>query len=115
MKSQNFYPESNVRIRDIEEKTRLLKDRVLLIGNNLVETREKYNKDISSLKSDLELLKKDIKKIKDNMQRIYEETESFARKDDLAILERQFKMFEPLKLARTEDAKKMLNTKPQKI
>ena len=33
--------ENNLKIRDLEEKQRILKDRVLLIGQNLIDSKEK--------------------------------------------------------------------------
>ncbi len=36
--------ETNIRIRNLEERQRLLKSRLLLIGQNLIEMREEQNK-----------------------------------------------------------------------
>ena len=43
MQSENesFWTNMNVRFRDLEEKNRMLRDRILLIGQNLIETKEK--------------------------------------------------------------------------
>lgn len=45
------------KLRDLEEKQRMIKDRLLLIGQNLVETKEKTNSDILEIKRDLEIIK----------------------------------------------------------
>ena len=106
--------EFNTRLRDIEERQRLLKDRVLLIGENLVESREEIEKGITELKIQTQGISEDILKIKETLQRLSEELENKARRVELEILRKQFKMFEPLELARLEDVKKMLNEKGKK-
>ena len=35
------FGDANVKIRDLEERQRILQDRVLLIGENLIELKEK--------------------------------------------------------------------------
>jgi len=100
--------EFNTRLRDIEEKQRLLKDRVLLIGENLVETKEELGKEITELKIQAEQAKQDILKIKETLQRLAEELDNKARKSEVELLRRQAKMFQPLNLATIEDVEKML-------
>ena len=41
-----YFNDATLRIRELEEKQRILKDRLLLIGENLIETREKVNEDL---------------------------------------------------------------------
>lgn len=106
--------EFNTKIRDLEEKQRLLKERVLLIGNNLVEMREEINKGITDLKISSEQAKQDILKTRETLQRISEELENFARKSEIEMLKKQAKMFQPLNLAKLEDVKNMINEHAKK-
>ena len=87
--------EFNTKLRDIEERQRLIKDRVLLIGENLVDGREDSIQEISELKVKTENLEQEIKRIKDTLSSIIEEMGNFARKAELEILKKQFKMFQP--------------------
>lgn len=103
--------EFNIKIRDMEEKQRLIKDRMLLIGENLVEFREEAEKNIATLKAETELIKQEILKIKNTLERISEDMSKLARKEEVMILQRQFKMFEPLEFARMEDVEKMIKEK----
>ena len=89
--------ESVIKIRDLEEKQRILKDRVLLIGQNLIDTKEKTSEDILEIKKDLEKIKDSIEKIRMFIGSVSTEFPKFARKDDLDILIKQAKMFQPLK------------------
>ena len=88
--------EFNTKIQDIEEKQRLIKERVLLIGENLIGTKEDNIKEISELKVKAQKIESDIDRMKDVLSSILEETKNFARKSELEILYRQFKMFQPL-------------------
>jgi len=87
--------EFNTKLRDIEERQRLIKDRVLLIGENLVEGREDSMNEITELKIKTESLEKEIQRIKETLSSLIEEMGNFARKSELEILKNQFKMFQP--------------------
>ena len=105
---QENYSES-MRVRDLEERQKLLKDRVLLLGENLVSLRGEVLQELSSAKKDIERIKDDIERLKDIIKRISEEIDGKARREDLAILQNQAKMFEPLNLATLEDVERMIN------
>lgn len=103
--------EFNTKLVDIEEKQKIMKDRILLVGENLVKAREEIFNELTKLKISSDEMKQDILKIKETFQRIIEELENRARKSELDILKRQFSMFQPLEFARMEDLKKILEKK----
>jgi predicted nucleic acid-binding Zn-ribbon protein len=86
----------NVKIRDIEEKQRILQDRTLLIGDNLIDLKEKTQEQILEIKKALEILKQKTERIVSFIETISEEFSKFAKKDDVEILMKQAKMFQPL-------------------
>lgn len=94
--AENSSGDGGIKIKDLEEKQRILKDRILLIGQNLIETKEKTSEKILEMKKDIEVLNQDIQKIKMFIENISKEFSKFARKDDLEILAKQAKMFQPL-------------------
>ncbi len=100
--------EFGTRLNETEEKQKLLKDRTLLIGENLISTKEEHEKQFSELKKQIFQIDLEIKEIKRLNKRIVNEIENFARKSELEILERQMKMFEPLNFARIEDVKDII-------
>ena len=102
-----FYSEANIRIKDLEEKQGVLKERVLLIGKNLIETKEDTTKKVLEMKKDIETIKQDIGKIKVFLETISSEFSKFARKDDLEILSKQARMFQPLEFIKKSNLKKM--------
>lgn len=93
--SEQIFGEVNTRIRDMEEKQRMLKDRILLIGQNLIETKEKNNQKILEIKKDLEVFKQKLDRMLSFVETISGEFSKFARKDDLEILAKQARMFQP--------------------
>lgn len=102
-----YYGEINTKIRDLEEKQRILKDRLLLIGENLLELKEKNTQDILDLKKQIQEIKTSLERIKSFIEIASSEFSNFARKDDLEILTKQAKMFQPLEFVRKSDLEKL--------
>lgn len=105
---------SGIGIRDVEERQRIMKDRILLIGKNLIEIREKNNRDILEIKKELEIMKKDVKRMTDFLKTASSEFSRFARKDELEILAKQAKMFQPLELVTRKEIKKIIQEELKK-
>lgn len=89
------YQDSDIisKTRDLEEKVRLLKDRILLIGKSLVEERDKNFKEMQEMKNILLRIEEENTRMKEVIQRIIEQLENTSRKEDLMILQRQFDLF----------------------
>lgn len=87
--------EFNTKLRDLEERQRLIKDRVLLIGGNLVDFKENTVNEVSELKVRTEKIEKEIERMKEIISSLIEESKNYARKSELEILYRQFRMFQP--------------------
>jgi len=93
----------DIKIRDLEEKQRILKDRLLLIGQNFIETKEENNKTILEIKKEIGIIKQNIEKMISFLETASNEFSKFARKEDLEILSKQAKMFQPLEFVRKKD------------
>lgn len=88
-----FFFEINTRLRDMEEKQRLLKDRMLLISESFVKERDKNFTEIQDMKKDVEILKEEVARLKEIVVNIAEGVNNSARKEELAMLQRQFNLF----------------------
>jgi hypothetical protein len=108
--TESLLSDVSVKLRDIEEKQNIIKDRVLLIGENLISEKEEVDRQIQELKSDMIKQAEETKKIKMAIERIIDDLNNFVRKNEFVVLQRQFKMFEPLELARVSDVENMINT-----
>ncbi len=95
----------NLKVKDIEEKQNVMRDRLLLIGQNLIETKEESSEKILGIKKEIETIKRDVSTIKSFLETISNEISKFARKDDLEILKKQAKMFQPLEFVRKSELK----------
>ena len=106
--------EFNSRIADIEEKQRLLKDRMILMGKNIVELRERTSNDIIEIKVRLDEIERTTEKLKNGILRMGEEMDKKARKSELEIIEKQSKIFQPLNFIRVEDLDRILKEREKK-
>jgi hypothetical protein len=90
---ERFFTDLNTRIRDLEEKQRLLKDRMSLISESFVKERDKNFDEMQDMKQALEKIKLENARLKELLIRVSEIIDSAARKEELMILQRQFDMF----------------------
>ena len=83
-------------VRDLEERHRILKDKVRLVGENLIDLREKNNEQILEIKKEIESMKDVLNRVLSFMESASDQFSKYARKEDLEILSKQAKMFQPL-------------------
>jgi len=98
----------NTKLRDIEEKQSIIKDRVILIGNNLISEKDRVDEEITEIKKEFIEMTNDLKKLKLMLGGLIDTNNNFAKRSELEILERQFKMFQPLELARVSDVENIV-------
>ena len=92
---QNYNPDLGFRLRDLEEKQRILKNQLLLIGKNLIEIREKNMREILEVKKETQMIKSNMERLASFLETASEDFQKFARKDDVDILAKQMRMFQP--------------------
>jgi len=100
-----IFGEVNTKMRDLEEKQKILKNRLLLIGENLVDIKENTNHKITKIKKDIEMIKRSMEKLISFLETASGEFPKFARKEDLNVLIKQAKMFQPLEFVRRSELK----------
>jgi hypothetical protein len=105
--SGQIFNDVTSKVRDLEEKQRVLRDRLLLIGQNLIEIKEKSSIKMLEIKKDIETMKQNIERLSSFVESISGEFSKFAKKDDLEILTKQAKMFQPLDFVKKEDLEKL--------
>jgi zona occludens toxin (predicted ATPase) len=104
-----YFTEISTKVRDLEEKQRIIKDRILLIGQNLIEMKEDVHTTFLDIKRDIEIIKRDIERLKSFFETASGEFSKFAKKEDLEILSKQAKMFQPLEFITKRDLEKLKN------
>jgi predicted nucleic acid-binding Zn-ribbon protein len=85
------------RVRSLEGKYNLLRDRVLIISNNTIEEYKE--------------IKSEIFKIKESMRHILKEMEMFAPKEDMKFLEKYINLWNPMKFVTEQDVLRIIENK----
>lgn len=104
-----YFTETSTKVRDLEEKQRIIKDRILLVGQNLIEMKEDIHTTFIDIKKDIEMMKRDIERLKSFFETASGEFSKFAKKEELDVLAKQAKMFQPLELVTRRDLEKLKN------
>jgi len=99
---EDYFSEINLIIRDLEEKQKILKDRLLIVSENLVALKEKTTKDNLEIKKNISLMQEQMKKLVSFLEMASSEMTKFAKKEDLDILYKQAKMFKPFEQNKEE-------------
>lgn len=109
----------STRMNDLEERQRLIKERLVVVSQTLLKQAERVNKDITVIKDDLQTIHDEIDRLKEAVEHIINESVEFARKEELKVLDKQLKIFEPMKYTTEDDVKrivsKMFREKDHKI
>ncbi len=93
----------NTRLRDLDERNRLIRERVLLLGQNLISSRQDIDEELKELKKDNLETKQDLDKIKKTTTALLTEFNKFVKRDEMAVIERMLKDFQPLEFVRKKD------------
>ncbi len=98
-------------IRDLEEQNRNLKDRLILVAQNFIDFRNSVEDEILDMKQDIQVLKNSVEKIRDFIETLSGEFSKVAKKDDLDILVKQAKMFQPMEFVRKKELAELIKKK----
>ncbi len=88
-----YFTDINGRIKDIEEKQRLMRDRMLLIGKNVIEDRESIMNELQELKKSLSKTREENIKIQEFLKKVADQLSESVRKEELLMLQRQIELF----------------------
>ena len=95
------------RIRDLEEKTNSLRERLLMLGESLIETAGKIEERLIENKKQNIKISQEQEKISATNKTISSELTNFVKKDEILLIERMLKDFEPLDFARKKDLEEL--------
>ncbi len=90
---EQYFVDVNTRLKDIEERQRLLKDRLLLIGKNLIEDRDSMFTGLQELKKEVFKMKEDNLKMQDFMRKVADQLAESVRKEEVLMIQRQVDLF----------------------
>ncbi len=102
---QEQYSEINEvggRIRILENKYSLARERIFLVNQNMIDSHKKLMVDIDSINKDIKDIKNELYVIKDSIRSLVKEFDNFAKKEDLKVLEKYINMLNPFKFVTEE-------------
>ncbi|UZE93788.1 MAG: hypothetical protein IB618_03405 [Candidatus Pacearchaeota archaeon] len=106
--------EFSTRVNDLEERSRLIRERLLTLSQTVLKQNERLNKEIGVLKEDMREIRNESDRLKEAVEHIIRESSELARKEELRVVERYMKLFEPLKFATIEDVKRIVKKELKK-
>ena len=108
---QFFLTDLGTRIKDLEEKTSSMRERLNLISQNLIDSREEIQDRILKTEKQNNQISIEIKKMSNLLQSISSEINNFVRKEEIVLVERMLKDFQPLEFVRRKDVEEMIKKK----
>ena len=106
--------ELNTRIRILEGKYNLTRERMLLINQNMIDHYKDLNNEIKTLNIEIKEMKETLEVIKETNINIVKELSFFARKDQLKILEKYINMWNPLNFITEEEVLELMKKNKEK-
>jgi chaperonin cofactor prefoldin len=105
----------STRIRDLEERNNSMKERVLMLGQNLITTKETIEERVVMIEKQNSQINLELKKLKSEIESLSSEISNFTRKDEIILVERMLKDFQPLDFARRKDVEEMIAELEKKL
>jgi len=110
----NLAGDSDTRVRILEGKYNLTRERMLLINQNMIDHYKAINTEIRSINEDLREIKETLELIKETSKNVVKEMSFFARKEELKILEKYINMWNPLNFVTEEEVLELIKKKRAK-
>jgi DNA gyrase/topoisomerase IV subunit A len=107
----NGQDDSLERLRLIESRYGMLRDRMIIVNQNMIEEYKKLNQEIRILDSEIKDMKKDVVIIKDALNAISREMRNFSKIEDFKVLEKYINFWNPLKFVTEEDVFRIIKEK----
>ncbi len=105
----------NTRLRDISERNRLIRERVLLLGKNLISSRQSTEDDIKEIKKENLEINKTLDKLTKVSNSLLTEFNKFVKREEIILIERMLKDFQPLEFMRKKDVEELIKTQLKSI
>ena len=101
----------NTRLRDLDERNRLIRERVLLLGKNIISSRQELDESMGEIKKENQEIKRTLEKLQHTSKLLITEINKFVKREEMGLVERMLKDFQPLEFMRKKDIEKMIEEK----
>ena len=99
----------NTRINDLEEKQNITTEKLSVLSQTLLNTAQRINKDNQIINEDLSAMKQALQKMRDTTNMMIEQSADFVRRQEVQMLDKYMKNWQPMKFATIDDVKKMIS------
>jgi hypothetical protein len=99
----------NTRLKDTDERNKLIRERVLMLGKNLISSRKESEDEVKIIKQENVQIKQDLEKLKRVSNSLLTEFNKFAKREELTLIERMLKDFQPLEFMRKKDVEELIS------
>ena len=99
-------PEERVRI--LESRYGLMRDRLFLINQNMINEYRRLTKEIKLINDDMKEIKHDINEIKNILRNVVNEMQNFATKDNVKMIEKYVTLWNPLNFVTENDVLRII-------
>lgn len=100
------------RLRMLEHRQENLREKLLIINQNMIESHRKLLDEIRLLNASLAEMKSSLSILHDNVKSIIKDADTFARKDQLKVVEKYINLWSPLNFVTEEEVKKLIKKRP---
>lgn len=107
----NIILDLNSRTRVLEGKYNLLRDKVIVINQNMMDEYKKLLVDVKAINSDIKEIQEELFKIKETIKHLIKELGLFAKKEDVRSLEKYINIWDPMKFVTEKEVNKLVDEK----
>ena len=105
----DFQPVSNdERVRILESRYSLMRDRLFLINQNMINEYRKLNKELKISYDEIKNIKQELNEIKSLLRNVVNEMQNFAKKEDVKVIEKYMELINPLNSITEEEVRKII-------
>ena len=103
-----FQIDTDEKLRILESKYSLMRDRMLMINKNMIDQYKKINSEMKLINDDIKEIKMNLNNMKETNMHIIKELQGFARKENLKVLEKYINFWNPLNFTTEEEVIKLI-------
>jgi len=103
-----FQIDTDEKLRILESKYSLMRDRMLMINQNMIDQYKKINSEMKLINDDIKEIKMNLNNMKETNMHIIKELQGFARKENLKVLEKYINFWNPLNFTTEEEVIKLI-------
>jgi hypothetical protein len=96
------------RIRILETKYTSMRDRVLIVNQNMIDQYKKMHTDVSSLREEIKEIKKTAYDLKEIIEHIVSELKYYAKSEQVKVIEKYINFWNPLNFVTENEVKKII-------